>query len=486
MASLAEIQALVEQIKNDLPLLINRSQIAPKQIVIVNGLSDMSERLGLLQAGEFRSGNGKEPGFLFSGVRIGYPAFAYAGDTYNFVGVQNDVLQVGISADDGKLYFGAGTGVLNSSGIELQASGLLINSNGYKFVDAANTDNIMGGVYAIVRHSPNNDLYVELRAQPEDGSLATVYASVDSVASTTSIARLTTDSGANAGVASEFNLLQDGTNGRIYFTNVSAFDAQAAFVFNETGANINQRMEGDTNPNLFYLDAGNDRIGIGTSTPASLLFVGSGTTPSALAGLNVNLNGNTYISASNGTKTIIMGADDSSSNVILGAFSNHGLDFRTNNAAVMTIDTSGQVAIGGASESGFKLKVIGNEKITGDLTVDGLAQVNGNRLVGLSANMNLRMRTITVANNAVAQLLDVASAYTMCMIFATDASAATYFTRSGVHDTQEINDWAAVYSVTAGTASSTNIYWSAGNSRYELENKRGLTLTYYIYYFSDT
>src|SRR5690349_24923675 len=98
MASLAEIQALVQHIHDDLPLLINRSQIAPKQVVIVNGLSDMSERLGLIQAGEFRSGNGAEPGFNFSGVRIGYPAFAYDNDTWHFAGVNNDVLQVGINA----------------------------------------------------------------------------------------------------------------------------------------------------------------------------------------------------------------------------------------------------------------------------------------------------------------------------------------------------------------------------------------------------
>ena len=117
MASLAEIQAIVERIHQDLPALINRSKIAPKQITIINGLSDMSERLGLVQAGEFRSGNGLEPGFGFSGIRIGYPAFSYGGELWNIVGVENDALQVGIRASDGKLVFGGGDGFADQFGL---------------------------------------------------------------------------------------------------------------------------------------------------------------------------------------------------------------------------------------------------------------------------------------------------------------------------------------------------------------------------------
>lgn len=121
MASLAEIQTILEQIKNDLPLLINRSQIAPKQVVIVNGLSDMSERLGLVQAGEFRVGNGKEPGYGFSGVRMGYPPFSYLSQTWNLAGVHNDILQFGLDATQGKAYFAAGTAILDFAGATFQA-----------------------------------------------------------------------------------------------------------------------------------------------------------------------------------------------------------------------------------------------------------------------------------------------------------------------------------------------------------------------------
>lgn len=103
MASLAEIQKILEDIRADLPALVQRSQIAPVQIVIGEGLSDISKRLGLVQAGEFRTGNGLEPGRGFTGMRIGYPAFKYGGKEYHLVGVNNDFLQIGISATTGKL-----------------------------------------------------------------------------------------------------------------------------------------------------------------------------------------------------------------------------------------------------------------------------------------------------------------------------------------------------------------------------------------------
>ena len=39
-------------------------------------------------------------------------------------------------------------------------------------------------------------------------------------------------------------------------------------VFNEDGDDINFRVEGDTEANLLFVDAGNDLVGIGTSSPS--------------------------------------------------------------------------------------------------------------------------------------------------------------------------------------------------------------------------
>jgi hypothetical protein len=73
------------------------------------------------------------------------------------------------------------------------------------------------------------------------------------------------------------------------FTTLSAtgnvsFDG-GTFVFNESGADKDFRIEGDTEPNLFFTDASTDRVGIGTSSPASRLDVYStGNTTLTLSG----------------------------------------------------------------------------------------------------------------------------------------------------------------------------------------------------------
>lgn len=68
-------------------------------------------------------------------------------------------------------------------------------------------------------------------------------------------------------------------------TNVQAFDADltdlATGVFNEAGADKDFRIEGDTDANLFFVDASTDSIGIGTAAPTSFLDLKAGTTTRA-------------------------------------------------------------------------------------------------------------------------------------------------------------------------------------------------------------
>ena len=45
-------------------------------------------------------------------------------------------------------------------------------------------------------------------------------------------------------------------------------DVRGSAIFNEAGADVDFRIEGDTEANLFLVDASTDRIGIGTATPA--------------------------------------------------------------------------------------------------------------------------------------------------------------------------------------------------------------------------
>jgi hypothetical protein len=71
-------------------------------------------------------------------------------------------------------------------------------------------------------------------------------------------------------------VVTDSGTGKVEVTvdNVEVADfTTGAIVFNETGANQDFRVEGDTDANLLVVDASTDRVGIGTDTPLSTLHV---------------------------------------------------------------------------------------------------------------------------------------------------------------------------------------------------------------------
>lgn len=114
----------------------------------------------------------------------------------------------------------------------------------------------------------------------------------------------------------------------------------------------------------------NGNVGIGTTTPGSKLSIGSGTPAvMTLAGLNVALGGNSYVSASNGTVNTFLGADSSNYGII-GTLSNHALGLRANNALAVTVMPNGNVGIG-TSVPTTRLQVAGTINATGDITADG-------------------------------------------------------------------------------------------------------------------
>jgi hypothetical protein len=82
-----------------------------------DALADLSPDLGVVSSGEFRAGSDAEPGEGFSGMRLLYPPAVYGGETYNLAGLENDDLQFGVRASDGKLLAGGGAVTLDRQGI---------------------------------------------------------------------------------------------------------------------------------------------------------------------------------------------------------------------------------------------------------------------------------------------------------------------------------------------------------------------------------
>jgi hypothetical protein len=90
------------------------------------------------------------------------------------------------------------------------------------------------------------------------------------------------------------NLIVSGTS------TVAALNTSGAVVFNDAGADVDFRVEGDTSAYLLFVDASTDFVGIGTNAPAARLHSETGLSSPALI-----LQGNTDASSSSGTGTTI-------------------------------------------------------------------------------------------------------------------------------------------------------------------------------------
>jgi hypothetical protein len=74
------------------------------------------------------------------------------------------------------------------------------------------------------------------------------------------------------------NIAKGTTKWGLYLTGDVYNSLGGGLIVNEDGNDSDTRFEGDTNANLVYLDAGNDRVGIGKNNPATILDVnGTGT-----------------------------------------------------------------------------------------------------------------------------------------------------------------------------------------------------------------
>jgi hypothetical protein len=119
----------------------------------------------------------------------------------------------------------------------------------------------------------------------------------------------------------------------------------------------------------------------------------------------------------------------------------------------------------------------------GPLPPNFLYDEHTNQYKGLITDAAISGSIFTVANNADVALGDDDTLGAIITITTNDYLSAIYELRGTQHSVAEIADAAGFYSPTAGTATSTNIYWDAGTSRYRLQNKRGSSMNYKIAIF---
>lgn len=251
----------------------NSIRLAATQVIVINGLSDIDVNLGLIMAGEFRAGNQNAPGQGFSGMRMGYPAFTYAGDLWNLVGVENDVMQVGISASDGKFYAGGGKVRIDASGIYIDA-----DATSYSSTSAITFENpyFIGEQLSIYATSSVGHQSIQIGSYADMGGLSTDCSVVlFAGAASTNNEYISLETWHSSMSQTKLILASDGTaQGITFYVGGSLPDDRrlsvgaTLFVINPAGVNVDTQIMGDTDVNCLVVDAGTDVVSIGAAAVA--------------------------------------------------------------------------------------------------------------------------------------------------------------------------------------------------------------------------
>ena len=138
------------------------------------------------------------------------------------------------------------------------------------------------------------------------------------------------DTGIFSGAANTFNI----STGAVERLKLSGTEC----VFNETGADVDFRVESDTKTHMIFVDAGNNRVGIGCTAPDGVMVV-----------QDTSHSNFQVWSGSASTKAFIQTVQDS--DVRIGCNTSHPLTLHVGGNSQFKIDTSNRILIAGSTAS---------------------------------------------------------------------------------------------------------------------------------------
>ena len=166
-------------------------------------------------------------------------------------------------------------------------------------------------------------------------------------------------------------------------------------VVNDTGASVDFRIEGDTDANLFKVDASADRVGIGTASPATLLEV-SGDTPILRVTGTSSTPARLDLTSAGVVKWSLLSNDVSSA-----------LTIEKDDTAQFTVDTSGNVGIGTTSPS-TNLHVKGPDGSAPKITLSEGTPESAIRSTASGTSSDLRLMTSVSGSQTTKLIVDYA------------------------------------------------------------------------------
>jgi hypothetical protein len=118
-------------------------------------------------------------------------------------------------------------------------------------------------------------------------------------------------------------------------------------VFNEDSLDLDFRVESNGNANMLFVDAGNDRVGIGTGSPDRKVHINEST-----AATSNFIHMTTAATGETGSNGLLVGIG-SAGNAEIWNYEAQPIIFATSSSERMRIDSSGNIGIGTTSPSGI-------------------------------------------------------------------------------------------------------------------------------------
>ena len=152
--------------------------------------------------------------------------------------------------------------------------------------------------------------------------------------------------------------IYSGANNQIGFTTdgVERFKITTAeAVFNDESNDIDFRVESNGNTHMLFVDAANDRVGIGESgTLDGLLVIKGDSNASTVPSIRLKDGTDTreaWISNASGDLVLVNGGDDNTPHCKITLFDANILSFETANTERLRLDSSGRLLVGASSSS---------------------------------------------------------------------------------------------------------------------------------------
>ena len=279
-------------------------------------------------------------------------------------------------------------------------------------ISPANENSTFVTIDGVVQHKDTYSVSgttLTFSAAPPNGSAVECISFANTTVTTT---KLIQDADEDTKIQVEESSDEDKIRFDIAGTEEMVMDA-TGIVINDGSNDRDFRIESNGNANMLFVDGGNDRVGIGTSSPSTPLDVVGST------GLRVNEDGS-------GTKVIGLRSDFAGVGPAVNVSSNHPLLLMTNNTERMRIDSSGTVAIG-TTPSVHKFTV--SDNTTGVLAANFVNSHSGGYGVNISAG-NGTQYALRAENYAGGTLWQINGNGNMCHGFTSAVDGANYSTYS--------------------------------------------------------